>query len=190
MVIKARGLNMKDLVYVTSNDGKAREAARLLGVNVQRASLELDELQSLDLARIVEHKARQAYKKLKKPVIVDDVSFEIDQWRGFPGPFAKWLDKTITYEQLPQLLRKENRTARWITMLGFFDGNIFKIFQGVEEGAIALRARGKDGYGFDPIFVRKGDARTVAELGFDIKQKYAARILALRKLKRFLSSYQ
>jgi len=179
---------MKKLVYVTGNDNKAREASVLLGREIKRVKVSLDELQSMDLNVIVEHKARQAYQKLRRPVIVDDVSFEVDQWGGFPGPFAVWLDKTISYKGLPQFLTKKNRSARWITTLGFFDGKMFKAFTGTEEGRVAMRAKGTDGYGFDPIFIRSGDTKTVAELGFDIKQKHAARVLALLKLKRFLNS--
>ena len=181
---------MREIIFVTSNDNKAREAAELLEIGIKRVSLKLDELQGLDLQPIVEHKVRQAYKKLQRPVIVDDVSFEIDQWGKLPGPFAVWFAQAMTYEGLPQFLTKKNRSARWITALGFFDGKILKIFKGVEEGTIAKYARGTDGWGFDTIFIPKGYNKTVAELGFAIKQKQSARILALRKLKKFLATHR
>lgn len=179
---------MRKLAYVTSNDGKARDAAQTLGIDIERVSMSLDEIQSLDLRVIIEHKARQAYKKLRRAVIVDDTSFEIDQWNGFPGPFTAWLDKTIGYKKLPSLLAKKDRRARWTTMLGYFDGKTFETFSSTEEGSVATNARGSDGWGFDLIFVPKGQQKTTAERGFALKQKSSSRVNALRKLKRFLNA--
>lgn len=185
----------REIIFVTSNDNKAREAAELLEIGVKRVSLALDEIQGMDLKKIVEHKARQAYTKLKvsakggQTVIVDDVSFEIDQWNKFPGPFAVWFAKTIGYEPMATMVTGNKRTARWITCLGFFDGKLLKTFTGIEEGSIARQPRGTDGWGFDTIFIPRGSSKTVAEMGFAIKQTRSARILALRKLKRYLARF-
>jgi non-canonical purine NTP pyrophosphatase (RdgB/HAM1 family) len=178
---------MQKLVFVTGNDNKAREASAVLGVELERIKIDLDEIQSMDLRVIVEHKAREAYKKILRPIIVEDVSFEIDQWRGFPGPFTKWLAVTIGYAGLPGALRPKNRSARWRAMYGYFDGTLLKTFEGVEEGSVAHKARGT-AWGFDVVFIPKGQKKTVAELGEAAKAKTSARALALRKMRRFLST--
>lgn len=58
------------VTLITSNDGKAREYARLLGIGVK--ALDLLEIQSLDVAEVAGAKAQDAYRKLRSPVLVDD----------------------------------------------------------------------------------------------------------------------
>jgi len=179
---------MSKLVFVTGNDNKAREAAQILGVEIERVKIDLDELQSMDLRVIVEHKARQAYRKLKKPVIVEDVALNIDAWKGFPGPFSKFIAQTMGYDGLATMLAGSKRTATWVVVYGYFDGRQFKTFEGAEKGAIARRPAGSDGWGFDTVFIPVGYKKTVAELGEEVKNKQSARYMALRKLKKFLEN--
>ena len=178
---------MNTITFVTSNDNKAREAEQILGVSLARHSLELDEIQSMDLAEVVEHKVRQAYSILKKPVLVEDVGFYIKQWNGFPGPLVKWLQETMGYTKLTKLLDKKNRQVEWQVMYGFFDGKKVQIFKGSGLGTIADKPRGTKGWGFDTILIPKGSAKTYAQMGSDERIKVSARMLALRKLRRMIS---
>src|SRR3990172_9691521 len=84
---------MKKLCFVTSNKDKVDEAQKNLGIPIEIVDIDIDEIQSMDLKKIVKHKALEAYKRVKKPVFVDDVSFEVRAWNGFPGPFIKFLQK-------------------------------------------------------------------------------------------------
>ncbi|WP_285660825.1 non-canonical purine NTP pyrophosphatase [Actinorhabdospora filicis] len=75
---------------MTGNDAKlaaAREALR--GFDVRAVGVELDEIQSVDVREVAEHKARQAHRVLGGPVIVEDSGFSIDELGGFPGALAK-----------------------------------------------------------------------------------------------------
>ena len=65
---------MYSITFITGNKKKADYLAKYLGLEVLHEKVDLDELQSLDLREIVEHKVRQAYEKVGKPVIVEDVS--------------------------------------------------------------------------------------------------------------------
>jgi non-canonical purine NTP pyrophosphatase (RdgB/HAM1 family) len=176
---------MKQIVFVTSSDDKAREASIALGYEVKRVKLELDELQSMDLRVIVEHKTRQAFAKLKKPVMTEDVSFEIKQWGGFPGPFIKFLSTTMGYEKLCAALRVGNRVADWTVGYGYFDGKKFLYAEATMTGSIAQRPRG-GGWGFDVVYIPKGQTKTIGELGPERKQPFSARTKALRKMKDLL----
>src|ERR1700722_2359171 len=104
---------MKELIFVTSNDNKAREVAATLGISIKRIALELDEIQEMDLKKIIEHKAKQAYQKLKKPVLVEDDGLFVNDWNGFPGPFIKYVHATIGYDKFPKLLSNKNRKIEW-----------------------------------------------------------------------------
>ncbi len=81
---------MQNVVYVTGNDHKAAYFAKLMELPIDHQKIELDELQSLNLHEIVEHKVRQAYDIVKQPVIVEDVSLEYAALGGLPGPFIKF----------------------------------------------------------------------------------------------------
>ena len=177
---------MRSIIFVTTNDNKAREAAHILGVKVKRISLELDEIQSMDLARIVEHKARQAYKKLKKPLLVEDVGFYIKEWNGWPGPFIRWMAEHISYENLVKLIGAERR-VEYVVLCGYFNGKEFKSFKGSIKGTIAKKPRGSNGWGFDVVLIPKGYTKTYAEMGMKEKMKVSARGQALRKAKKYLT---
>ncbi len=182
---------MNELIFVTSSEGKAREAQHVLGDRVKRVKLDLDEIQSPVLREVVEYKVRQAYAKLKKQVIVEDVSLEVKQWNGFPGTFIKWFEQAIPMRDAVYMLRKKDRGARWIVAYGFYDGKTFFYGEGVTKGTIAKRATEDSsfGFGFDSVFIPRGYAKTNSELGFDMKVKIGSRTKALKKLKRFLNSH-
>src|SRR5690242_12054201 len=84
-------MKLNSLTLVTGNKNKAREAERILNVPLKVVEKELDEIQELDAEKVVLHKLNQAFEIVKSPVIVDDVSFEVAVWNGFPGPLIKWL---------------------------------------------------------------------------------------------------
>ena len=176
---------MKELFFVTGNDHKAREAATVLGVEVKRVKLDLDEIQSVDLRAVVEHKARQAYQKLKQPLIVEDVSFEIKALGGFPATFVRWFFDSMSYEALCGLLRSE-RSVNYMVACGYYDGRQFSYFSSAMPGTIAQRPAGKTGFGFDVIFIPRGYSKTMAQLGDAVKLTKGPRIQSLKKLKRFL----
>lgn len=176
---------MKQLIFVTGNDNKAREAATVLGVEVKRVKLELDEIQSTDLRSVVEHKVRAAYAKLKHPLIAEDVSFEIKALGGFPGTFVRWFFEGMTYDKLCRLLNKERR-VNYHVAYGYFDGKQFIYVNSTMKGSIAKQPKGTHGFGFDVILIPDGCKKTLAELGDSIKLTQGPRIQSLKKLKKII----
>jgi XTP/dITP diphosphohydrolase len=63
-----------------------------------------------------------------------------------------------------------------------------ELFDGVCEGRVIFEPRGKNGFGYDPLFVPAGFEQTFAELGEDVKNKLSHRAQALGKLKTFLAT--
>ncbi len=181
---------MQELIYVTSNDHKAREIAETLGIKIRRENIALDEIQEMDLEKVIRHKAMEAYAALKRPVIVEDVGFYIDAWNGFPGPLIKWFHATVGYDRLTKMLPKRDRGAEFVVAYGFSDGKTFRAFLGRVKGTIAASPRGEGGWGFDTIFIPPGYRKTFAELGGSIKLKISARRVALEKLRRFIKKRQ
>lgn len=173
--------------FATGNENKVREVSEILGIPLEIARLDLDEIQDINLEKVARRKVEHAFALLKKPVFVDDVGVYISAWNGFPGPFAKFLQGAGGNPQiLKMLVHEENRDMISRGVIAFHDGKTIHTFVGETKGTISLKERG-DGWGFDPIIIPEGQSLTYAELG-DAKNKISHRGKALSKFKKFLNS--
>lgn len=175
---------------MTSNKNKVNEAQKILGFPIEIVNFDIDEIQSLDLAKIVKHKVEQAYKKVKAPVFVDDVSFEVTAWNRFPGPLIKFLHRAGNnkFDLLLRMLSIEkDKTVRITAGIGYHDGKAVHVIEGSFIGRIVPR-RGNNGWGFDPYVIPEGYTKTFGELDESIKNKISHRARALRNFKKFLDS--
>lgn len=180
---------MKKILLVTSNPAKIKEFQEIMHINVEIIDIDLDEIQDLDVEKIALHKLNEAYKKVKKPVMIDDVSFEVDAWNGFPGPLIKWILKAGGPELLLKMLKNEkNRKAQVGLVIGFHDGKKPHLFLGKAKGNIAHSVKGKDGFGWDQVFVPNGHELTYAEMKPELKNSISHRGIALSKFKVFLKA--
>ena len=81
---------MKDVVYVTGNPHKAKYFMQLIGLEIEHKPAGVDEVQSLDQIEVVMAKAKEAYRVLKQPVLIEDTALTIDCMGKLPGTFIKW----------------------------------------------------------------------------------------------------
>jgi S-adenosylmethionine:tRNA ribosyltransferase-isomerase len=132
------------IAFVTGNAGKfatARDHLASLGVELERVTLDLDEIQSSSVLDVALHKAQQAFRVLRRPVIVEDSGFYIDELNGFPGPSVKFVIKSLGAEGIA---RMADQTA---SRRCHFQGVLVYI----------------DAHGVPRIFTDEGDGGTVAE---------------------------
>jgi XTP/dITP diphosphohydrolase len=87
---------------------------------------------------------------------------------------------------LYELKDKKNRTARFITVIALIINDEEFIFKGECVGEITFNQTGKDGFGYDPIFLPNGSKLTFAEMDKEAKGKISHRGMAVRKLVNFL----
>ncbi len=170
---------MKILV-VTSNPHKAHEVAVFFAgrVDVTHVMLECPEYRSNDVGEIAREKARYAYGELAAPLIVDDTAFEIDALNGFPGPYAAYVLDAIGNAGILRLMDGvQDRSARFITAIAFADADGIWVFTGTIHGTITTAPRGREGFGYDPIFEYNG--KTLAEIPLGEKSKISHRGRAL-----------
>jgi len=137
---------MKTIYFATSNKGKVKNAKKALknfGFSVKQISIELAESRAEDPAEIALEKARQAFAKLKHPVMVEDSGFFIKTLGGFPMTHIKFSLKTLGIKNILAMLKnKKDRRAEWrMTVAYVWDKNKFKTFTFIETGKIALRPR-------------------------------------------------
>jgi non-canonical purine NTP pyrophosphatase (RdgB/HAM1 family) len=178
-----------DITFITGNQHKADFLAKWLGHPVKHHKLDLDELQTLDLHKVVEHKVRQAYHVLKKPVLVEDASLTFTAMGRLPGTFIKWFIEEIGYDGLLALANSlPSQEAVGKVCYGYYDGKEVRLFDGEMHGRIAKESRGTGGFGFDPIFIHDGYDITRGEMDEATHAKLSYRTDALKKLKPFLDS--
>lgn len=119
------------LYFVTGNKGKFEEVKNLIEkltdwkIELLQISLDIPELDSQDLIAISQDKAKKAFKKLKKPLIVDDSGIYFDEYNDFPGPLAKRVFKGLWFKWLERLLKDaDNKNWKFVTVVSYIDEDI------------------------------------------------------------------
>lgn len=177
-------------IFVTTNEHKRREVQEILGVELERAELDLPEIQAIDPAEVAAEKARAARQALGRPelpVIVEDSGLMVDAWGGFPGALTKWLMRSVGNEGLLRMLgADEDRSARAVCVVALAgaDGEV-RTFRGEVRGTLAHEARGEGGFGYDPVFVPEWSSTTYAEMGEE-KNTDSHRARAFRAVRGWL----
>jgi XTP/dITP diphosphohydrolase len=187
-----------DLVLATFNRDKARELRALLGA----PDIKLHTLHEypgatappevgkslLENARV---KAQHAARLTGLTSIGDDTGLEVDSLGGKPGIYAaRFAGPNATYEtNLRRLLEVmvgvegPRRTARFRTvMVAINPRGVEVIGEGTLEGRITESPRGRNGFGYDPVFEIPTLGRTLAELAPEEKARISHRALAARAL--------
>ncbi len=180
-----------EVVLVTSNEGKAREAQEILGsagVELNIVPIWLGEVETgTTYAENARLKAAAAFRMLQRTVIAEDAGIEVDALHGLPGIHsARFAGPDATSEEnntklLGLLEGVEQRSARYriVATLLMPSGEEI-VCEGDLEGKLLGAPRGEGGFGYDPLFVPNGSDRTVAELSPEEKNEISHRAIALR----------
>lgn len=121
-------------------------------------------------------------------VVADDSGIEVAALGGSPGvTTARWAEGRHVAKLLDALDDASDRAARYVCELVALapDGRELR-GTGVLRGTIAREPAGREGFGFDPVFIPEGDTRTVAELGNGWKARNSHRARAARALREAL----
>ena len=163
-------------VLVTGNADKLAEARRIVGAELEAVALDLPEIQSLDLEQVLRAKADEAWRRLQRPLVVEDTGMELSALGGFPGPLVKWMLDAVGPEGLARCaLSLGDPHAIVRCQVLYLDGETAVIGEGVDRGELVLPARGDAGFGWDPVFVAEGSTRTWGERGQEAKDRHGHR---------------
>ncbi len=171
------------VVFVTGNAAKLAEARRLAGPALESVAIDLPEIQSLDLHEILAAKAAEAWRRLERPLIVEETGLELAALGGFPGPLVKWMLAAAGAEGVARAalaLGEPRATARCALL--YRDGERSVTAEGTTRGVLVLPARGQAGFGWDPVFQPEGETRTYGELEGVEKDRISHRGRAWREL--------
>lgn len=193
---------MKKIVVASSNQGKIKEIRTLLnGLDVEL--LTLKDFPGIKIAAETGNtfkknafiKAKSVFEQTNLLTISDDSGLEVDALNGAPGiRSARYAGENATYKKNCDKLLSEIRnsksdltTARFKCVLCLYNGVTYqKFFEGECKGNIILKMKGRNGFGYDPLFVPEEYKKTFAEFDDETKNKISHRGKALKKLREFL----
>ncbi len=187
----------------TNNQGKLREITNLLPKNIKVFSTKDFNLKSpRETGKTFKSnaliKAKYFSKKTNLICLSDDSGLEIDLLKKKPGIYsARWGGKSGDFNKAIRRVHKEldkkdkewktkKISARFICALVIYWPNKKKVYSiGNVSGKISKIKKGKNGFGYDPIFIPNGHKRTFAEMRKSYKYKIDHRAKAFKKIKRF-----
>ena len=173
----------KNITFASTNQNKFLEVQSILlaqNIFVEFSQIHLVEIQSDSLEEIAREKAKTAFAKVGRQVIVEDDGLFIDSLGGFPGQCSSFVFRTIGNDGILKLLAgSANRSAYFRSLIAFYNGITLSISDGRVDGRISDRVT-EGGWGYDPIFVPDGTDLTFAELKKN-KNEYSHRKRALEK---------
>ena len=191
---------MKKLVFATNNAHKLEEIRAILGDKVEILSLNdidchADIPETADtLQGNAALKAQYIYKNYGLDCFADDTGLEVEALNGAPGIYSaryaggEGHDSEANMKKLlSEMQDKDNRKARFRTVICLIEGGEEHFFEGIVNGSIIRERKGGAGFGYDPVFMPDGYSETFAEMGNDEKNKISHRARAVQKLCEYLN---
>lgn len=139
-------------------------------------------------------KADYVHRNYHVDCFADDTGLEVEALNGAPGVISamyagpqRSADDNINL-LLKNLDGKENRRARFRTIITLILAGKVHTFEGIVNGSILTTRRGNDGFGYDPVFLPDHSSKTLAEMSMEEKNQVSHRANAVRKLVNFLNS--
>lgn len=188
---------MKELLFATQNLHKLEEINQLITQFEIKSAFDYGITEDIPetgatLADNALQKARYVFEKTNKNCFADDTGLEIDALNGEPGVYsARYAgpERDATKNMalvLEKLGDRNNRTARFKTVIALIYQGKEYLFEGAVEGEITETLSGKAGFGYDPIFKPRGEKKTFAEMTAEEKNSMSHRARAVKELVGFL----
>lgn len=195
-------MTLSEVVFTSHNAGKIKEIKELLqpfGINVKSAlDMELPDVEETG-STFAENsllKSQTIAELTGLPCIADDSGLCVDALNGAPGvysaryapnrDFDKGMEKLLAeMAQSPNKSRKAHFSC--VISLAFPNGG-YELFEGRVDGHIATEKQGNGGFGYDPLFIPDGFAKSFAQMSKDEKNQVSHRGRAVEKLKAYLKN--
>ena len=192
-----------NLFVGSNNQGKIKEIRDLLPKTVQILTPKYFNLKSpKETGTTFKEnsflKAKFFSKKTKMICLADDSGLEVDSLNKLPGIYsARWGGKksnfNLAIKKVYKELKKKNlnwyklkQTARFVCALTiYWPNNRFINVIGKVEGSISKFKKGKNGFGYDPIFIPVNKKNTFGQMKPKEKYKIDHRIKAFKKIRKF-----
>ena len=190
---------MNTIIFATNNQNKVEEVRAVLGgqfniITLKESGIDIDIPEPHDtLEANATEKAKTIFKLTNKNCFSEDTGLEVDALNGEPGvKSARYAGDSRSFDDnidklLTNLKSTDNKAARFRTVISLIlDGEEY-FFEGICAGEIISERRGKNGFGYDPVFIPTGSNNTFAEMDMNEKNKFSHRKKAMEKLINFLN---
>lgn len=193
------------LVIASSNNDKINEIKKILGSDFELLSKSDFNLENFDVEEVGNTLEENSYIKAKaifdlthENVIADDTGLFVEALGDKPGVYtARYSGENATYEmnnakllkELSNFTKKEERKARFVTDICLItkDEKVYHV-KGKLNGYIAFEKRGKNKFGYNPLFEVENTSKTLAELSESERLTLNHRRKALEELKKLLEN--
>ena len=183
----------------THNKGKFKEISDLLPKKIKKISpIELGIESPIESGKTFEKnsqiKASFFCEKSRLVTLSDDSGLQVDCLNGDPGIYSsRWADELGGFNnamfKILDKIKNKNKDAQFVSSLTIQWPDGKKITEtGIIEGKIS-DMRGKNGFGYDPIFIPSGYSKTFAEMDYNTKLKIDHRQIAYNKLYNKIKVY-
>ncbi|MCX6210537.1 MAG: RdgB/HAM1 family non-canonical purine NTP pyrophosphatase [Bacteroidetes bacterium] len=191
---------MTTLIFATNNQHKIDEIKSVIGnkfniITLVEAGIDIDIPEPYDTIEAnANEKSNFIFNLTQKDCFGEDTGLEIEILNGEPGVLsARYAGEEKGHQKniekvLNKLQGTVNRNAQFKTIISLVINGKQYMFEGICKGKIIEEQRGKDGFGYDPIFVPDGDTKTFAQMSLDEKNIYSHRRKATDKLIGFLQN--
>lgn len=192
---------MNTIIFSTNNENKVAEVRSILDgtfqvLSLKEAGIDIDIAEPYDtLEANALEKAKVIYELISRNCFAEDTGLEVESLNGAPGvKSARYAGEERSFEKnidklLIELTGRENRTARFRTVICLICNGKEKFFDGQCKGTIIAERKGRGGFGYDPVFVPEGSNKTFAEMTMDEKNSFSHRKRAIEKLTTYLKNY-
>lgn len=191
---------MQTLIFATNNQHKIDEIKSVIGnkfniITLTEAGINIDIPEPHDTIEAnANEKSNFIFNLTQKDCFGEDTGLEVEALNGEPGVLsARYAGEEKSHQKnIEKVLLKlngiENRNAQFKTIISLMlDGHQY-MFEGICKGKIIIEQKGKDGFGYDPIFMPDGSDKTFAEMSLQEKNEYSHRRKATDKLLAFLQN--
>ena len=189
----------KELIFATNNQHKLKEIKEILKsrfevIGLNEAGFYDDIVEDgSTLEENASIKSKTIHKLFNADVFADDTGLEVEALDNAPGVYSARFagpenNSDANIDKLLKLLDgKENRKARFRTVISLIINNKEHQFEGIVDGRIDTKRNGKSGFGYDPIFIPDGFKISFAEMSAEEKNSISHRGRAMEKLIKFLN---
>lgn len=191
---------MHTIIFATNNEHKIKEIQSLVGsdftiITLEQAGIDIDIPEPHDtLQENAYEKAITIENITKQNCFSEDTGLEIEALNGEPGvKSARYAGGDRNFQaNIDKVLEKlngiTNRKAQFRTVICLLWNKEVFYFEGICKGVIAETMHGKEGFGYDPIFIPEGASKSFAEMTMEEKNKFSHRQKAVTQLFTFLHS--
>lgn len=191
---------MNTLIFATNNQNKVVEVRSILNGRFKiktlcEAGINIDIPEPFDtIEENAIEKASVIYNLTKENCFAEDTGLETEALNGEPGvKSARYAGEERSFEKnidklLDNLKNKENRKARFKTIICLILDGKEIIFDGICNGTIIAERKGNSGFGYDPVFIPDGADKTFAQMTMEEKNIFSHRNKAMKKLTQYLKT--